>query len=134
LWATQKLLPLVSGGEFARRLEGSRKAALELFARLERDPRVRTALAPELDIVVWAPDARSASEMSALSRGVFEDAARANLHLAVANLPRALLEPWWPNVSWDRDQVTVVRSCLIKPEHELWLDRIWSALERVLPR
>jgi glutamate/tyrosine decarboxylase-like PLP-dependent enzyme len=133
LWATQRLMPLVRDGEFAHGLDACRAAALDLHSRLAGDPRVRTAFAPELDIVVWAPRGRSASEMSAKSRTVFEEAARANLHLAVANLPRALLEPWWPDVVWDREHVTVVRSCLIKPEHAQWTQRIWSVLERVIP-
>jgi len=133
LWATQKLMPPIRGGEFARGLDACRSAALDLFARLARDPRVRTALPPELDIVVWAPRGESASRTSLLSRGVFEEAARANLHLAVANLPRGLLEPWWPEVQWDRNDVTVVRSCLIKPDHADWMERIWNVLDRVIP-
>jgi glutamate/tyrosine decarboxylase-like PLP-dependent enzyme len=133
LWATQRLLPLAPGGEFARGLDACRSAALDLHSRLARDARVRTALAPELDIVVWAPRGKSAGEMSAKSRAVFESAARANLHLAVANLPRTLLEPWWPDVAWDRDHVTVVRSCLLKPEHAAWMPRIWTVLDGVIP-
>ena len=126
-------MPPIRGGEFARGLEACRAAALDLHARLARDPRARTFLAPELDIVVWAPHGPSASEMSARSRAVFDAAARSDLHLAVANLPRALLETWLPKVQWDRDHVTVVRSCLIKPEHAAWLDRIWAVLERAIP-
>ena len=39
LWATQRLLPLVKGGEFARGLAKSRRAALELDRRLREDRR-----------------------------------------------------------------------------------------------
>src|SRR5439155_237133 len=53
LWATQRLLPLVRGGEFARMLERGRAAALALHGKLARDPRFLTPFAPELDIVVW---------------------------------------------------------------------------------
>src|SRR5467141_3432433 len=48
LWATQKLLPLTRGGEFAKGLERARKAALKLFEKLRADPRFVTALLPEL--------------------------------------------------------------------------------------
>ena len=37
LWATQRLLPMVSGGRFARDLEASREAALKLFGLLQAD-------------------------------------------------------------------------------------------------
>src|SRR3984885_5889026 len=87
LWATQKLLPLEKGGEFARGLEDCRKAAVDFYERLEQDERFVLAFPPELDIVVFAPRAASVSEASKRSRKIFDAAARRNLHLAVAELP-----------------------------------------------
>jgi tyrosine decarboxylase / aspartate 1-decarboxylase len=129
LWATQRMFPLVRGGEFARGLSAGRRAALDLHGRLARDPRFATLFEPELDIVVWAPRRASASAMSAASRDTFEAAARQHLHLAVANLPRSLLQAHWPHIAWDRDHVSVLRSCLIKPEHAEWIDAIWRILD-----
>ena len=62
LWATQQLLPLVPGGEFARGLAHGRAAALELDRRLRRDARFQPLAAgtPELDIVVWKVKAENA--------------------------------------------------------------------------
>jgi len=57
LWATQRLLPLRKGGEFACGLERGRKAALALFEKLRADERFVTAFQPELDIVVFVPSA-----------------------------------------------------------------------------
>jgi tyrosine decarboxylase/aspartate 1-decarboxylase len=58
LWATQHLLPYVSGGEFAQGLESGRNAALELNRRLSADSRFFTPAAPpQLDIVFWAVSA-----------------------------------------------------------------------------
>src|SRR5580692_9161239 len=87
LWTTQKLLPLTRGGEFARGLENGREAALAFFDRLKKDERFVTAFAPELDIVIFAPRAKSVREASTLSRRIFDAAAKRNLHLAVAELP-----------------------------------------------
>src|SRR5437762_7633728 len=64
LWATQLLLPLKKGREFARGLESGRNAALALFEKLKADSRFVTALAPELDILVFAPRGNNASERS----------------------------------------------------------------------
>ena len=64
LWATQKLLPLVHGGEFARGLEACREAAIHMAERLAADPRWLVPFAPALDIVVWAPGAASAQAAS----------------------------------------------------------------------
>jgi glutamate/tyrosine decarboxylase-like PLP-dependent enzyme len=129
LWATQRLFPLVPGGPFARGLESCLRAARALHRHLARDPRWRAALEPELDIVVWAPREKSASATSARSRQLFEAAARRNLHLALATLPRALLEPHWAGIEWDAAGATVLRSCLLKPEHEAWIGKITAILD-----
>jgi hypothetical protein len=42
-----------------------------------------------------------------------------------------MLEPTWP-VDWDQDQVSCLRSCLMKPEHLDWIDSIWQRLEGCL--
>jgi glutamate/tyrosine decarboxylase-like PLP-dependent enzyme len=131
LWATMRMLPLVAGGEFARGLARGRAAALNLHARLDKDPRYLTVMRPELDILVWAPAGTSASDISTRSTRQFNDAARANLHLALMELPVSLLKAHWPLVEFDRDSVTCLRSCLMKPEHEEWLDAIWSILDKL---
>src|SRR5208282_1077957 len=87
LWATQRLLPLVRGGEFAAMLEASRDAAVQFAERLENDKRWLLPLSPELDIVVWAPRAKSIDEISALSQRIFDAAAKQNLHLALIRVP-----------------------------------------------
>ncbi len=128
LWATQKLLPLTKGGEFARRLECSRTAAVALFEKLRADSRFLTAFAPELDILVFAPRGASVSEASALSRRIFEAAAQHDLHLAVAELPVHFWEENLRGMNRDRETLTCLRSVLMKPEHLDWLERIWEAL------
>jgi len=128
LWATQRLLPLKKGGEFARGLERGRKAALALFEKVRADEHFVTAFAPELDIVVFVPKAPSVSEASVLSPQVFEAAARHDLHLALAELPVGLWEANLGAMKRDRETMTCLRSVLMKPEHLDWVDRIWGLL------
>jgi glutamate/tyrosine decarboxylase-like PLP-dependent enzyme len=128
LWATQKLLPLVAGGEFAGMLTQGRAAALALYERLRGDGRFVTTVAPELDIVVWAPRAARASESSDLARLIFAESARHHLHLALADLPVAFFDLSAAGMEPDCETITCLRSVLMKPEHEAWLDRIWSIL------
>jgi len=128
LWATQRLLPLKKGGEFARGLECGRKAAMALFERLDADARFLTAFAPELDIVAFAPKAASVSDASVRSRKIFEAAAKRDLHLAVAELPVRFLERNLGPMKRDRDTMTCLRSVLMKPEHFDWVNRIWDLL------
>lgn len=130
LWATQRMFPLERGGEFATMLETGRGAALELHRRLRGDPRFIAGLAPELDIVVWAVQARGAHAASAAARRIFEEAGKAGLHLALAELPIDLVDPDLRLVR-DQDSVTCLRSVLMKPEHKAWLPRIWELLSSV---
>lgn len=129
LWATQKLLPLEPGGEFASDLGKCRQAAVEFFARLKKDDRFLTAMEPEIDIVVWAPKAKSASQISELSQQHFDRAAEKNLHLALASVPADLLKPYWNRVNFDQDSVLCLRSCMMKPEHKEWVGRIWKIVD-----
>jgi glutamate/tyrosine decarboxylase-like PLP-dependent enzyme len=128
LWATQKLLPLAKHGEFAQRLERSRSAALALYEKARTDDRFVTAFAPELDIVIFAPQGASITEISAKSRSIFTAAADRGLHLAVADLPINLFSSLSRSVRRDRETITCLRSVLMKPEHLDWIDRIWELL------
>jgi glutamate/tyrosine decarboxylase-like PLP-dependent enzyme len=131
LWATQKLLPMVKGGQFADGLSKCRKAALTLYGLIKRDDRFFTLFPPDLDIVIWAKKASRLSEITSLSKSSFFDAARENLHLALIQLPAELVGPHWKDVSLDQTTVTCLRSCLMKPEHLEWINEIWSILDRI---
>jgi tyrosine decarboxylase/aspartate 1-decarboxylase len=124
LWATQRLLPLEKGGELAAGLEASRRAALEMARRLESDPRFVVPFPPELDIVVWAPRDSSVS-----SRQIFEEASRLDLHLALIQLPVSF---FGGKLQSGGEFVLCLRSVLMKPEHEGWLDEILERLNRAI--
>ena len=133
LWATQKLLPPVPGGEFALGLARGRAAAMELDRRLREDKSGRfQALAgggPELDIVVWKAKAETPQQSSALAQKIFAACALRDLHLALVELPLRWFQP--AEVSEPANGaglVTCLRSVLMKPEHEAWLDAIWERL------
>ena len=136
LWTTMKLLPPDPGGTFARSLEGCREAALAMCDALAKDGRFVPLFPPELDIVVWAVRAASAKESSALARRIFDAAARRDLHLAVAEMPRRMVEPSGAVTSWDADRITCLRACVLKPEHGEWMEdiliRLFAAADEVV--
>lgn len=129
LWATMQLLPLAKGGEFAKGLSAGRRAALELHEKLRADDRFVPGFVPELDIVVWMVRAERVSEASELARRIFAEAAQRQLHLALAELPVEFFHFEGAHIQRDSDRVTCLRSVLMKPEHEPWLDRIWAILD-----
>jgi glutamate/tyrosine decarboxylase-like PLP-dependent enzyme len=147
LWATQRLLPLVPGGEFALGLARGRAAALELDRRLRQDKtgcfQPLAAGAPELDIVVWKVKAQSLEhhptdkdlsvgtpeQASGLAQRIFSACAARDLHLALVQLPAAWFEPATsPESAIAAGTITCLRSVLMKPEHEAWMDCIWERL------
>jgi tyrosine decarboxylase / aspartate 1-decarboxylase len=134
LWATQRLLPLDPGGEFARMLGRGRQAALALYDRLKKDGRFLTISPPELDILVWAPRAKSVSQASQLSERIFNEAAKRSLHLALARLPVEFFNLSSACMERDADTIWCLRSVLMKPEHWQWQDQIWSILDQATER
>jgi glutamate/tyrosine decarboxylase-like PLP-dependent enzyme len=125
LWSTMRLLPLTRDGEFAAGLASCRRAALDLAARLEKDPRFIVPFPPELDIVVWAVDAPTAAEASDAAQRIFDEAAKLGLHLALASLPTAFFGGKWS----EAESVLCLRSVLMKPEHEAWVPEIYRLLD-----
>ena len=131
LWATQRLLPLVAGGEFAAGLDKSLHAARELWRRVAGSSRYFVLMEPELDIVVFGAAAGDAQSSSARAREVFVRAAAEDLHLALIDLPAELVGDYRPEMEMNAPTVTCVRSCLMKPEHDAAIDDIWSILSRL---
>ncbi len=129
LGTTMRMLPLTRGGEFARGLERGREAALMLYGAVRDDPRFAPLFPPELDIVVWAMRARTASEASSRARTVFDAAARRDLHLALATFPRAMVEAADAVQEWDANDVVCLRACVMKPEHREWMPEIIERLK-----
>jgi glutamate/tyrosine decarboxylase-like PLP-dependent enzyme len=128
LWTTQQCLPLTTDGEFASGLAAGRSASLDLYRRVADNARFAPLLEPELDIVVWAVRAESASESSDRARQIFETAAGQDLHLALASFPRSMLERSQPVEIWDAEAIMCLRACVMKPEHKDWMPEIWKRL------
>lgn len=131
LWATLKLFPLETEGDFAKRLESSITAAQQLDEWLAESRFYNPVMPPELDIVVWSVHANSASDASELARKVFDAAAKQNLHLALVNLPRHLVEQTSSISNWDQEDVTCLRACVMKPEHLEWMPKILNQFQQV---
>ncbi|MGB5629100.1 MAG: pyridoxal-dependent decarboxylase [Woeseiaceae bacterium] len=129
LWATHRLLPPVPGGDFAKGMDACLRAAKLFWQRLDASSTFTPLMQPELDIVVYAVNADTTSESARRAREVFDEAARRNLHLALIELPAQLVNRYAPEITVDSESVTCLRSVLMKPEHEDWVDRLTALLE-----
>ncbi|MHB9049666.1 MAG: hypothetical protein ACYC35_27425, partial [Pirellulales bacterium] len=68
------------------------------------------------------------SEASRISRRIFAEAARRQLHLALAELPVEFFDLAGEGMERDRETITCLRSVLMKPEHLDWIEPIWAIL------
>ncbi len=129
LWATQQLLPMVPGGEFAHGLDACLRAARSLWQALHDSSAFTPLVEPQLDIVAYAVNAATTSEASRRAQEVFEKAAKKELHLALIELPTDFVRNYAPQIEADSETTTCLRSVLMKPEHEAWLERLTALLE-----
>jgi glutamate/tyrosine decarboxylase-like PLP-dependent enzyme len=125
LWTTLRALPLTRNGLGAH-LAGARAAALALVERL-RD-RLELVVEPELDIVCVFPRLPSAAAISAATERAFEELAASGWHVAKLRLETAWLRLSHEWVEPDAATTTVLRLCLIKPEHLAVVDELAERL------
>ncbi len=128
LWATQRLLPLVRGGEFAAMLDDCLHTARRFQERLLASVHFAPLLPPELDIVVYAATAPDSETSSQRARHVFSTAATRGLHLAMIELPVEFVRLHAPEISQNSETMMCLRSVLMKPEQRDWLDPIMDIL------
>ena len=126
LWATHQLLPPVKGGEFAKDLSKSRSAALKLHQKLDLSEHFIPIMEPETDIVVWGMPGTNTEEMSAKASDLFKTSEENQLYLSLYKFPTSKLGD--PDFEINSEYLTCLRSCLMKPEHDDWLDEIWERL------
>ena len=129
LWATQQLLPLEQGGRMSHWLDDCLLAATDLWQALDASADYQPLMQPELDIVCYALAAETASAATERARRVFAEAAKKQLHLAMIELPSALVARYVSGLEADADTVTCLRSVLMKHEHREWVPRIMAILE-----
>ncbi len=131
LWLTLQVLPLQADAGLGPILAAGLRAARALAERLDRSESYATVLPPETDIVVYAPRADSLSAMDAASQRIFDagmDDPDDPIFLSLYRLGAARLGRRFPDLAIDADHARVLRSVLMKPEHEAWVDPLADRL------
>ena len=132
LWLTLRVLPLQADAGLGPALAAGLRAARALADRLDASAHYAPVLPPETDIVVYAPHADRLSGLDARSQSVF-DAGMADpedpLFLSLYRLGAARLGRRFPDLALDAEHGRVLRSVLMKPEHEAAVPWIASRLD-----
>jgi glutamate/tyrosine decarboxylase-like PLP-dependent enzyme len=135
LWLTFRLLPPEPGG-LGQVLAAGRRAALGLAGLLRTSASLELYQAPELDIVCYLPVAAGRS-MTAID-GATARILRAGMadpaepvFLSTLRVSADALRQRHPAVSADADGTRILRSVLMKPEHEAFVPQLTKRLERL---
>lgn len=134
LWFTLQLLPLQAEQGLGSVLRATRQAAKTWAARLEDTDHLGVLLPPELDIINFfpRPERRTASALDAASQRLFE----ATMHdpddplfFGTLRVPTADVQRTVPDLVADQPTVRVIRSVLMKPEHEAYVAHLHARVE-----
>ena len=132
LWLTLQALPLSADEGFGPVLAAGRRAALAWADRLRGSDALELHIEPELDILTYLPRAASLSAVDAATEAVLQagmDDPDDPVFLSVLRLGSDALLARHPALRPDADGARVLRSVLMKPEHEPAVDWLHERVE-----
>ena len=132
IWATLKLFPLTEDGLGAA-LIPTRNAALKWYEKLEHSEALMPYQKPELDILTYLPRAKSMSQLDYVSHEILVQSSSGpkedQIHLATYVIQEQQLKQRGITISQDASSARILRSVLMKPEHELLVPKLHSKVE-----
>ena len=136
-WATLKLFPLTSDG-LGYYLKSTVSAAKRMYSLLLSSNMFECYNKPDLDILAYfvIPENKSLSGISERSDSLFkaglEAVPREGLHLSLYKVSSAEFLTRFPEYKADAESVTLLRSVLMKPEHEPFVTKLTRRLHSLL--
>jgi len=136
-WATLKLFPLNEHG-LGKHLKSTVKAAKLMYGSLSGSDKFECFNKPDLDILAYfpVPGEKSMRAVSELCSELFEAGAEAapgeGLHLSLFKVSADQFQAKFPEYKKDAETVTLLRSVLMKPEHELFVTKLIKRLNTLL--
>jgi glutamate/tyrosine decarboxylase-like PLP-dependent enzyme len=137
LWLTLQAFPLERDRGLGAILRSCRNAALALADRLRASDTLQLHLEPALDIVTYWPRRARMSEIDVASAAMLHAgmaAADDQVFLSTLRVDAGAFAALHPDVERDVDSVRVLRSVLMKPEHEAWIQPLHDRLEALAGR
>lgn len=131
LWATQRLLPSVPGGDFAAMLDDCILTARDFVDGLTHSDHYVNLFEPMLDIAVYSRRGDDGHGISAANQRIFDEAAASqDLHLALMNLDHASVATQL-GLPPEGDAVSCLRSVFMKAEQRGYVSEILERLDAV---
>ncbi|WP_406641656.1 pyridoxal phosphate-dependent decarboxylase family protein [Amycolatopsis sp. WGS_07] len=134
LWLTLQAFPLERDRGLGKLLAACRRAANDFAGQLKESDRFALHLEPTLDIVAYWPRRARMSEISEAANTILQKGmadADNPLYLSTLRVDADAFAALHPDVERDAETVTILRSVLMKPEHEAWIPQLKQALDRL---
>ncbi|MEX0599364.1 MAG: aminotransferase class V-fold PLP-dependent enzyme, partial [Rhodothermales bacterium] len=138
LWLTLQVLPLEASAGLGTVVTAGLRAARQWHRRLEKSDALRSYMPPELDIVTYFPEPESSSKneqpprttrtVSARSQQIFErgmDRAEDPVFVSILREDAGRFIERHGDISADTTEVRLLRSVMMKPEHEHYVDELY---------
>jgi glutamate/tyrosine decarboxylase-like PLP-dependent enzyme len=135
LWLTLRVLPLAAGDGLGPVVAAGLRAARVWAELIEASQELCLYRRPELDILVFWPRTAvpSCAAVDAASAGLLRAAMAdpAPVYLSTLRLPGDRLRRRDPALAADAEQARVLRSVLMKPEHEAYVQTLHREVVRI---
>ena len=130
LWTTLQLFPLKETEGFGPILNKCRNAALKMYELTNSSPKFRPFKKPELDILGYFPsDVSTTSEISSKSKDIFDRGMKdQSFYLSLYRIPVEVFTKLHPEFKADSEDVTILRSVFMKPEHEGYIEELMKKI------
>ncbi len=132
IWATLKLFPLTEDG-LGKALIPTRNAATSWYELISQSDSLVAYQKPELDILTYLPKVSSMSKLDYVSHELLIQAAQGErkeqIHLATYVTKPEQLKTRGFDLVQDAPNARILRSVLMKPEHETWVPQIHQKVE-----
>lgn len=134
LWTTLQLLPLKQDSGLGEILKSCRRTTLNFYDRIEKSDLFTNFHKPDLDIASYFsnPGQKNLSSISEMSRKIFQygmNQKERGFYLSLYKLPADLFLEKFSEFKKDSDEVTILRSVFMKPEHEPFIPTLVDLLE-----
>ncbi|MCE7001492.1 aminotransferase class V-fold PLP-dependent enzyme [Kibdelosporangium philippinense] len=136
LWLTLQLLPLTPSG-FGAILAANRRAAVTWASAISASSELSLYQQPELDIVTYFPSDTHMSTVDARSDALLRAGMAAEddpVYLSLLRTDGSAFRRRHPQVVQDTDSARVLRSVLMKPESEAYVDTLHARVEELAAR
>ncbi|MGH3302514.1 MAG: pyridoxal phosphate-dependent decarboxylase family protein [Streptosporangiaceae bacterium] len=131
LWLTFRVLPPTPTG-LGQVLAAGRRAALGWAGRLAASARLQLYQPPELDIVCYFPAEPAMSAIDTVAARMLTDGmAQGSAFLSTLRVSAPAFTRRHPGIAADQDGARILRSVLMKPEHEAFVPELHARVERL---